>query len=298
MGLWAGMYVMGAYIFFWQIASSGKSPGYWPPMRMDLFIGLFATCIYAMDRVKWSDKWLDPADQMAKPERYAFLQPNARWIRAGSILVLILCLFMVTEVSIWLLIPGILAIAGGFLYAPGPRAGGWRPKDLLGIKNLCVALGIVGFVLLATLPVGPIGQAAPDQLRQTVHERLWPLGIAAILLLIRVLSDALLCDIQDASADFHHGTLTVVHLLGPEHSLKLAMVIKILLCVLILVYSPTFISVRVGWASAGIAGILWLIFKREQELKDWVDASFLLEAILASGISLLIQSLSRLIEFS
>ncbi|GIW75753.1 MAG: hypothetical protein KatS3mg104_0816 [Phycisphaerae bacterium] len=296
-GVWAGMYVIGAYIFFWQIASSDKTPGHWPPMRMDLFMGLLATCIYAMDRVKWSDRWFDPSDRLARPDRYAFLHPNARWIRLGVVLVFGLCLLMVTEVSVWLGVLGVLAIIGGFLYAPGPKRLGWRIKDLLGVKNLCVAISMVSLVLLATLPVGPIGQAAPDQLSQTVHQRLWPLGIAAILLLIRVLSDALLCDIQDAPSDLRHGTLTLVHLLGPDHSLKLALGVKILLCGMILVWPITSTSVRIGWAVAGIAGTGWLFYRRDQELKDWVDIVFLLEAVLASGISLLIQNSHFIIDF-
>lgn len=288
---------MGAYVFFWQIASVGKYPGHWPPLRIDLFIGLLATCVYAMDRVKWSDRWMDPADRMSHPDRYAFLQTYAQSIRTGIVLTLTVCLFMAIEVSVWFLWLAFVAILGGFLYAPGPRGSGWRIKDMTGIKNLCVAISIVSFVLLSTLPVGPIGQATPDLFRQTVHERLLPLSTTAILLLMRVMSDALLCDIGDAPADRRYGTVTLVHLLGPSHSRYLALGVRVLICGLILIGSFAPPTVRIAWAGVGIASVLWLISIRDQDLKDRVDASFLLEAVIASGLCLVDQECSLLSRF-
>jgi hypothetical protein len=114
-----------------------------------------ALLAYLLDRVKLRDAWLDPADRLAHPGRYAFLFSHrraARLLMAGA--------GVMSLVSGWLLHPiaaaGTLAtIAGVLLYAGRPRAaaGGCpRVKDRFVIKNLFVGAGIAGFAALIVCP--------------------------------------------------------------------------------------------------------------------------------------------------
>lgn len=283
-GLWAGLYVTGAYVFFWQLAVADRTPGTWPPVAAIVAVVLAATSVYAIDRVKLLDRLIDPADLEAQPVRYAFLTRYSRVIRVLSLL----CLLCGAAVA-WFaspLLSGVvlLSMLGVNIYAPGPRRSIPRPKDLLGLKNVWVGLGVVMLTVVATALLGPIGHASAETFWSTVHTRLLPVSEAAVLLLIRVILDAAICDVDDAETDRAHGTRTLANTIGRRRTMLVAVGARVALCGLILVLARAPLPVRAAWAGVGIVSSLMLLRLRDRDLRDTVDASFAAEAIVATII--------------
>ncbi len=283
-GVWAGLYVGAAYVFFWQLSAAG-APGSWPNVAAIVSVMLAATGVYAIDRVKIADRFLDPADFTANPVRYAFLSRHTTAVRVAA--ALLIGVAMVVARSASALLPAVIALAavGVVLYAPGPRGRLPRPKDLLVLKNLFVAGGVVALAVVATAMIGPISRAHGEAFWEVIRQRLAPIGDAAVLLLLRVAIDAVLCDIDDTDADTAFGTQTIPVKLGRRRTLTLAIVARLGLAVLILAISRAPLPVRGAWAGISAASALILILFHAQPLKTRVDVGFFIEAILVSLIA-------------
>jgi 4-hydroxybenzoate polyprenyltransferase len=282
-GLWAGLYVTGAYVFFWQLAAAG-APGSWPPVAAIVAVAVAATSVYAIDRIKLSDRLIDPADLAAQPDRYAFLTRNSRRIRSMAFAGVGVAAAVAWLASPLLSAVVLVSVVGVIVYAPGPRRSIPRPKDLLGLKNVWVGMGVVMLTIVATALLGPIGRAGPGEFWATVQARLLPVSEAAVLLLIRVILDAAICDIDDAETDRAHGTRTLANTIGRRRTLLVAVAVRVALCGAIILISPAMWSTRIAWAGAGTIAALGLLMLRDRDLRDTVDASFALEAIVATGV--------------
>lgn len=282
-GLWAGLYVTGAYVCFWQLSAAGMR-GSWPHPAAVVSVLLAATAVYAVDRVKLFDTWLDPADPIAQPRRYGFLLQYTAHIRALAVVLLVMAMTVAYMASPWMPILVAMAIVGVVLYAPAGREKGWRIKDILGIKNLYVAGSVVALAIVATTLVGPLSRAHGDQFWSILHTRASPIVLAAIVLLVRVSLDAALCDIDDHEADRQSGTRTLANTLGVTRTLYLAVIGRVVLALCILALPVPAWSLRVGWCVAGVTSALSLVFLRRHSLRDWVDGVLMMEAV---GVSLI-----------
>lgn len=278
LGLWAGVYVAGAYVCFWQLAGAG-SCGSVPLWEAIVAIFLTATSVYAIDRVKLLDRLLDPADIAAQPDRYAFLTRHTHAIRIGVIVMLLFAMGLAAAVSRFLPVVIALSVIGVFAYAPGPRRNLPRPKDLLGLKNVFVAAGVVSLAVVATALLGPIGHADTSRFWQVLQERVTPVFEASILLMLRVMIDAAICDVDDVHTDRKHRTQTLATMIGASRALVVLCVSRIAIAGLILPLATVPLPVRIVWATAGVLSVVVLWSRRGKPLRDSVDIALGIEAV-------------------
>src|SRR4051794_14870771 len=83
LALWASLYVTGAVVCFGQVAGIGFAVALDQRHAVALAYAFStAAAVYLLDRVKVRDRWLDPADREAHPNRHEFLARNAPKVRA------------------------------------------------------------------------------------------------------------------------------------------------------------------------------------------------------------------------
>lgn len=272
LALWPGLYVAAGVVFILQIAGVRLATP--AAMLSVVFAASTGTGTYLLDRVKLRDVWLDPADALAHPARYALLARHSRAVRAGAFVLLgAAAAAGAASPSPWLAGLPLAAAAGVVLYAPRPRGAGPRVKDVLLVKNLYVSGGITGFALLVALagtPPGWIVQA-------------WPaLALAAATLFVRVVADAVLCDLDDQESDRAHGTATLPTALGRRRAWRAAMAARLGVGAVLLATPWCPGPARLAWGVLTIASSLLLRRLNPAAVRDWVDARFALEAIIAT----------------
>lgn len=294
LALWPGLYIVGAVACLAQIsgASFGFSPRAW--LAACGFAFTTAAAVYLLDRVKLRDAWLEPADALAHPRRYAFIAAHARALRIVIAVLLIVAGCFGAWLFKWAAILPLLAGAGVLLYAGRPRAARPRPKDILILKNAYVALGITGFALLIVLFA-----AHPDAdftgLRRSLAVSWRPMSVGCAYLFLRVLADAILCDLDDELADQRYGTNTLPNQLGRDRAWIIALAIHgVGAIALILAAMPwPFHLPRLAWAVLSIVSFLTLRLAAPARVRDWVDARLPIEAAMIGAAFAILGSLSR-----
>lgn len=209
LALWPALYLWGVGCLIGDAAGLGRPTALASTMLISL-----ALSVYLVDRVKLADRFRDPADADTHAARDAWLWPRRRPVRA-----LAAAGFLVATVVGFLVHPALalaplVGQAGVFAYSgrpPGARAR--RLKDLLVWKNFAAAaaLTVVAAVTVA-LPIDP---------------RALPVN-AAVMALLLVLADCILCDVADEHGDRRHGTVTVPVLFGPGRGRVLASILAAL----------------------------------------------------------------------
>src|SRR5204862_668207 len=87
-----------------------------------------ALAAYLLDRVKVFDEWLDPADELAHPARYAFLRRHSGVVRASMAGLWLLSAVIGAWIHPMGLVVTAAAAAGVMVYAGFPRGeSGWMP---------------------------------------------------------------------------------------------------------------------------------------------------------------------------
>ena len=286
MAVWAGLYVAAGVVCFTQIAGLTPllEPGTW--LQAVAFAFCLAVAVYLLDRVKLCDAWLDPADELAHPRRYAFLAARTRTVRWLIAALLVLATILGERLGRGVIAWGgwlpVGAVAGVLIYAARPRQARPRPKDRLLIKNLYVGTGITGFAILTTL-TAVLPHGSVSQLRAFLAPHFAPMGFSAGHLLLRVCADAVLCDLDDEAADRQHGTHTLPGRVGRERAWNLAVGLRLGLAVLLALAAggfPTVPAVAMWcWAGVTVVSSIALRWAAPAQVRDWVDARFALEAI-------------------
>ncbi|MEM7227313.1 MAG: UbiA family prenyltransferase [Planctomycetota bacterium] len=167
------------------------------PVRFEAAAGAFLLTVgvYLLDRVKPIDAWIDEADRMAHPRRAAFLLKRTRMLRGVIVVVSIGAAVLLAQLHIALPLLVIAAHAGVLLYGSLPHRP--RVKDRFVLKNLAVAIAMTALAfLLVTIETW-----------RTLE--IVPVMVVATFMLLHVMSDAMLCDLDDREADAAHGTATV-----------------------------------------------------------------------------------------
>jgi 4-hydroxybenzoate polyprenyltransferase len=266
LALWAALYA--AACVAWVVVLSGEGRALTAgPM---VFAACTAGAVYLLDRVKWRDGLLDPADAAAHPERQRFLRARRRGLRAAAAALLGTAV-VVGAARDWAL--GLLPFAGWagvWIYAGRrPREAHLppRPKDLTGVKNAFVACGLAGF---AGLSAEGWTTASGAQI-----------ALAAGAVGLVVLGDAVLCDLDDLDADAAHGTWTLPVVLGRMRAGLAAWLVHVCAAAVVLAVwrQPA------AWALAvGVAGTTPLFVIRAMRaggVRDWVDLRLPVLALLA-----------------
>jgi len=288
-GVWAGLYVTGAVVCAAQL--SGMNPGT-PTAKLGLAAGFActtATAVYLLDRVKLRDSWLDPADALAHPSRFAFVSRHAAALRVVMVCLLLLSSWLGEQLVVGGATVPWIAAAGVLLYAGRPRERRRRPKDVLFLKNAYVAVGIASF---AGLVAWAVGTPEPGATSSTVHV----VARAGLVIMVfvqiagRVLADAVLCDLDDEHADRQYGTDTLPTALGRDRAWRLAFLLRMGLAAVLIISTPLPLWPRLAWAAVTAASSLTLWFASPARVRDWVDVRFAWEAIVVGVVLYLVPS--------
>lgn len=279
----AGLYVTGAVAFVGQLTAIDHRV----PALTAVGACAIAFCttvgVYLLDRVKLRDAWLDPADADSHPRRHAFIIRHAAALRILSVLLLTLASWLSHRLIPWGAVLPLLAAISVLTYAGKPRREHARPKDILLLKNAYVAVGISGFATLIVLGAGS-GDATIHAMFGTLRAHAIPLAIVASLLTMRVLADAVLCDIDDEPADRRFKTRTLPVRLGRARAWNLAMCVRLLSAALLAIAPVLPLVPRVAWAVVTAASSLALRTAAPSKIRDWVDARFIGESLAVIAI--------------
>ena len=271
-GAWAGLYAVAALVCLSQLTGTASLAGYLPRWEAIAVVFLTATGVYALDRVKLRDSWMDPADAQAQPERYEFLRQFSRPVRALAACTLIAAAGVGLRLSPWAPWVEILAASSVIAYAARPRRERSRIKDVHWIKNTYVAAGMTGFVMAASFASHPVTTWAGAE----------SLLIAGAILAVRIGFDAAMCDIDDEPSDRQFGTETWATRLGGATLWNWTGVVRVALIAAI-VAAPLIWHAQLAWAAAMLLGMAALRIPRWSRLGEVVDLRFIPEAVIATA---------------
>jgi 4-hydroxybenzoate polyprenyltransferase len=267
--VWIGLYVGAAVVMLSDLLQAPT------PLVAAAGATLLTMSVYQLDRIKWSNRLLDPADAEAHPERSAFLLHHATAVRSMS-LVLAAASAALLGWRFWplaLLVP--LSHGGMLLYAGGEHSK--RIKDRLGLKNLAVAGAITALaltVVLAPMRGASSAGATGGDAQGWMPPATMTIAGAGFLTLI-VLADAMLCDIEDASSDARYGTRTLPNTIGAGGTWAVAMALHVVAAAILigerLVREGALDAATWSRPTALCASLALLALLRPKNLRDAVD---------------------------
>ncbi|MCA9310380.1 MAG: UbiA family prenyltransferase, partial [Phycisphaerales bacterium] len=218
-----------------------------------------------LDRVKPNARFVDPADELAHPERHAFMSRHARSVRTACLLLGLVA--AVCGALLFPLAPLIVVAAWAAVLIYGrPRTLGWRPKDVFVLKNLCVAGSAAALSLAGAAMIHP---SALHEIRPLARLVAW-----GIVLTLIVFADAVLCDLDDVPGDAPFGTRTFPVVSGPRMAWRVANICHIVAAVglsaaALLGWTTIVTPLLAGWGL--LATNLLLKFLRPAAVRPWVD---------------------------
>ena len=199
---WAVMYSIGVAIILGKFLQHPITPS------ALAYVALCAHSGYLLDRIKFRDADLDPADLMADPRRHTYLRRHAQKLRVVMIAEWVLAMvigFLMTPVLGIFVFSGIFA---GYVYS------GWKPgkvsrlKDVAGFKAIMVSGAVVGLGAAAVL-----GERVLDG-----EPYVWPDAVVLVCSLVGmglvVFGDAVICDLDDRESDGMYNTRSLPVLVG------------------------------------------------------------------------------------
>ncbi len=265
-----GLYYVGVLTVMQAcVTPSRPFPGWWESG----FVACLAVSTYLLDRVKPGRRFLDPADQLAHPERSVFMYRYALPVRG-------LCLSTgLAAALIGLTFSGLAPLVvigawGGVLYYARPRGTGWRPKDAFVIKNLCVSAAAVALCLTTLLLADPALWSTDAFAR---------LAGGAIIVGLIVLGDAALCDLDDVAGDAPFGTRTIPVVRGRRATWGLAHAMHFAAAVLLVwLIISSGVPDRLGWLIGGglVLTNICLQACRLRSYRPWIDGRLGLLAVM------------------
>jgi 4-hydroxybenzoate polyprenyltransferase len=277
--LWASLYCTGAVVCFSQVGGLGLGRGLDRSWALALaYAFTTAATVYLLDRVKLRDRWLDPADRAAHPDRFGFLARHAGRVRALAVLS-----GLTSAVLGWMLHPlapllTVGACVGVVAYAGRPRRERARIKDVFLLKNGFVAAGITAFA--AAVSVMSTGAGRTWEGAGELVQGNWAvLLFAAAQLFARVFADAAVCDLDDEHADRSYRTATLPTHLGRWRAWNVAAGLRILLGVVLLATPMGPALPRMAWGAVTIASTVALRLWNPRRVREAVDARLALEAL-------------------
>jgi 4-hydroxybenzoate polyprenyltransferase len=250
-----------------------------------LYVTLCAHGGYLLDRVKFRDRDLDPADLMADHDRHTYLRKHAPRIRVVMALDWIGALIVGVLISPALGILVLCGIGAGYVYSgwrPAEVGGRTRLKDVIGLKAILVSGAVVG------LGIAPVLAGIYESDRPLAYPEFGVLMMTIVGMGLIVFGDAVICDLDDRESDDLFGTMSVPVLFG----VRRAGVIGMLVLVIgsgVLWYSATGSSriaalVFGGFVVLSGLGVLvfgpWIGGRR-----DWIDGRMMVACLLLMTIS-------------
>lgn len=231
------------------------------------YVTLCAHAGYLLDRVKFRDRDLDPADLMAEPDRHHYLRRHAAWIRWLMIIEWVAAIAVGAMISLALVGLVLLGVAAGIGYA------GWKPgkvsrlKDIAGLKAVLVSGAVTG---LATITVC---RGELTALYDTPSMLWLILGIGMI-----VIGDAVLCDLDDESSDSAFRTRSLPVMLGGRWAALVGMAALVIGAV---VLTLNHVGAGIVVFVCSIVLSAGLILGLTQHRRDWIDGRLFVIALIS-----------------
>ena len=277
LAVWLGFYVTAAVVF---VASSmGRNLDSLNALIFP-FAFLTASSVYLVDRIKLTNAQLDPADQRAHPDRYAYLTSHPGRIRLLAATLSVGAIGIGSRIHPLAPLLVLVSVAGVVAYAfPSARlrrfTGKRRLKDLFLVKNIIVSFSITVFAVGLIAMAGP----QPDPTNVILQNRS-PLVFACIFVSIIVLADAILCDIDDTTPDRIFATSTVPVRFGTTVTWTAAIGLNVVALGLAAAWpaESALKTIRLQWAIALIVTTLILAAWRPHRIRDLVDIRLALVA--------------------
>lgn len=283
LALWMGLYGGAGVVCIWQLLPALR-PAMWEQAAATLLAAVFlTTAVYLLDRVKLSDRLLDPADAEAQPVRFEFLRRRSRKVRILAFsLALIAATFIrpLDPLAPLLVVGSVAAVVG---YAGLARRGRRRVKDILLVKNAVVSAGLVGLAVSLVLLASPRERGLAT-IAEIARQHWTPLAVVTAHLFIRVFADAVLCDLDDEESDRAHGTDTVPTRLRRRKAWWVAGALRIASALVLVAWTAGPLAARSAWAGAICAGTAALALWNPKRVRDLVDVRFALETGIAAVI--------------
>lgn len=227
--------------------------------------------VFLLDRVKPADGMLDPADEAAHPERFAFHRAHARALRVTIVAGTLTgagCMVLANRPYAAAL--AVLAPLGVLIYGTVRPSSGVRVKDRPVRKNLAVSLSLASFALLIVL--GPTLRATPS----IVLDRAPAEVCAFVWIALVVCADAALCDLDDRHTDARFGTRTLANSLPRSRLWVLALVAQIVAapfaCWAAALSRAGNASVIAWWAVAPPATLAIIALWKPSRVREFIDA--------------------------
>ncbi len=263
---WAVMYALGITLALGMILDiRATGPGL-------VFVGLCSHAGYLLDRVKFRDADLDPADLQSDPRRHQFLRKWARPLRIVMYTEWVGASVVGTVYSPVLGFSTFAGILAGYLYS------GWKPckrprlKDVPGIKAGLVSAAIVGLALLGTLGFHTSGTDNFLHALQTVS---WLSWIHVLGVWVIVFGDAVICDLDDSESDARYSTKSLPVLFGSTRASAIAILLLVLGGVAVTYgrFAGTVVPNRL--LLVGLIVVSGAVILKKQPRRDWIDARML-----------------------
>lgn len=199
---WAVLYSLGIAIMLGELLNDPITP------RALIYVALCAHSGYLLDRIKFRDVDLDPADLMAEPLRHAYLRNHARFLRIVMWIEWSLAIVVGFQITPLLGAFVLSGIAAGYLYS------GWKPgnvarlKDVAGLKAVMVSCAVLGLCAAAV-----VGERILEE-----GPHVWPDSMVIVCTLVGmglvVFGDAVICDLDDRVSDGRFNTKSLPVMVG------------------------------------------------------------------------------------
>ena len=237
--------------------------------RIVAVAALTAMGTYLVDR---SGPWPgrpDRGDLRAEPERVRFLRRNTVLVRCLAIGAPLVAFGLAVPWGPWVAVVP-LSVIGLLCYSKWALPGR-RIKDRLLLKNAAVALSIASLALVLSRAGGGATWLA--------------LATVAPVLVLRVMADAMRCDIDDVDADRRQGTRTLANTFSVKVAWRVAMAMDGCAAVAALAMVPMVgwgVSIAVG--SVPLIGGIVLTVLQPKPSRDLVDALGAVGVLVAWGL--------------
>ena len=230
---------------------------------------LTAIGTYLVDR---SGPWPglpDRGDLRAEPERVRFLRRYTVLVRCIAIGAPLIAFGLALPWGPWVAVAP-LSVIGLLCYSKWAMPGR-RIKDRLLLKNAAVAVSIAALAVALSRAGGGAAWLA--------------MVLVGPMLVLRVMADAMRCDIDDVDADRREGTRTVANVFGVSVAWRVALVLDVCAAGAALALVPTVgwgVSLAVG--SVPLIGGIALTVIQPKPSRDCVDALGAIGVLVAWGL--------------
>ncbi|MFK7759625.1 MAG: hypothetical protein AB8C13_06735 [Phycisphaerales bacterium] len=272
LAVWAMCYSVGIALVLAEFLNHSLS------IQEITYVALCSHSGYLLDRVKFRDQDLDPADLMADHARHAYLRKHARWLRRVMVVEWILAMIIGAVLSPMLSVLVLAGIGAGYMYSGWKPGGVARLKDIAGLKAVLVSGAVVGLGTL-TILADSFASMGTSELVDSGLPHLGALVWTVAGMALIVFGDAVICDLDDQISDCAHRTLSLPVLLGMRRAGMVGVIAVATGGLLCAAGGIGDVDLWSRWLFAAMAVVSGIWILRLDRRRDWIDARMLVVAL-------------------